>query len=272
MEYVSVVLPTYNREKTIKRAVESVLRQTYQNFELLVVDDGSVDDTQNILSEIHDKRMHYIRLPENRGVAAARNVGVCQARYDYVAFEDSDDVWHDDKLEREMKVFMNRPEVGIVYSAYRCIWPDGGHSVVPDDFLEKKTLCGDVFEELLQGNMIGMPTAVIRRSCFEKCGLFNETLTCLEDWELFLRIAKEYKVGYVQQPLVTVYATPGGVSYNKGGFYYTQCYLIGKYKNELLKRGLFDSVIERLLQQAERDLAVDQVVKMLETFLKDGSA
>ena len=102
-EMVSVIIPTYNRETVIGRAIESVLKQTYPHFELLIIDDGSTDQTKRVVERIADERIRYILLEENGGVARARNVGIAEAQYDYIAFLDSDDEWMPEKLELQME-------------------------------------------------------------------------------------------------------------------------------------------------------------------------
>ena len=102
MEKISVIIPTYNRAKELKRSVESVLAQTYDNFELIIVDDGSKDNTQEVIASIPDERIRYIKLEQNRGAAGARNEGVRASKCDLIAFQDSDDIWREEKLERQM--------------------------------------------------------------------------------------------------------------------------------------------------------------------------
>ena len=122
---VSVVLPTYNRASTLRRAVDSVLCQDFGDFELIVVDDGSRDQTASILSDIDDARLRVIRLPENRGQAHARNVGLDAASADLAAFQDSDDVWHPNKLSRQVAAIRAIPDASVVYSDMRRIRFDG---------------------------------------------------------------------------------------------------------------------------------------------------
>ncbi len=114
---VSVILPTYNRAHLIKRAIQSVLDQTYQNFEIIVVDDGSTDNTEEQVRSFNNPKIRYIRYNENKGAAFARNAGIKASRGDYIAFQDSDDEWFPHKLQRQMEAFKNAsPEVGVVYT------------------------------------------------------------------------------------------------------------------------------------------------------------
>lgn len=269
MDQVSIILPTYDRAYCIRRAVESVLCQTWTGWELLVVDDGSTDDTEEIIGGYasSDDRVHYYRQSQNRGVSAARNEGIRQARCDYIAFQDSDDVWHPEKLEKQMRIFAERPETGLVYCAIRGTRQDGSPVRIPDAAMDRGLLHGNLYTLLLQGNVIDCPTAVIRRACTEKCGMFDETLTCLEDWELFLRIAAEYEIGYVDEALVDSDIHNGGVSSHAGGYFEARCRMIARHRKALLAYGLFDSVVERLLLQAKDAGVLEQAAKILQNML-----
>lgn len=269
MKQVSVILPTYNRANCIERAVDSVLSQTYPYWELLVVDDGSTDNTEEIIASYaaSDHRVRYYRQPSNRGVSAARNEGVRQALYEYIAFQDSDDVWHEDKLEKQMRILAENPHVGLVYCAMQGTRQDGSAVLIPDRTVERTLLCGNLYKLLLQGNVIGAPAAVMRRECARQCGGFDETLSCLEDWELFLRIAKMYEIGYVDEPLVDADFHDGGVSSRAGGYFQARCQMIAMHKGALLEYGLFHQVVERVLLMAKETGAFTQVAKMLQNML-----
>lgn len=269
MKQVSVILPTYNRAHSICRAVESVLGQTYPAWELLVIDDGSTDNTAEIIAGYAalDDRVRYCGQTCNRGVSAARNEGIRQARYGYIAFQDSDDVWRADKLEKQMRVFEESPGTGMVYCAMRGTRQDGSVVRIPDTSIDRRLLRGNLYGLLLQGNVIGAPAAVTRRECMEKCGGFDESLSCLEDWELFLRIAKAYEAGYVDEALVEADFHDGGVSSHAGGYFQARCQMIAMHKEALLEYGLFNQVVERMLLMAKETGTLEQVARMLENML-----
>lgn len=197
---VSVVIPTFNRAAKLARAMHSVLCQSYRNLELIVVDDCSGDDTEAVVRACADARVRYIRMAANVGANAARNAGIRAATADFVAFQDSDDEWLGDKLARQMAVFLSAgQDVGVVYSGFiRC---DGRRlSYVPNDASGR--LSGDILDELLAGNFVGTPTAIVRRECLLAVGLFDERLPRLQDWELFIRLAKQFRFACVDAPLV----------------------------------------------------------------------
>lgn len=268
-EMVSIILPTYNRAYCIRRAVDSVLCQTWPQWELIVVDDGSSDDTEEIIAAYAaaDNRVRYHRQPNNRGVSAARNEGIRLARHEYIAFQDSDDVWHADKLEKQMQVFGEIPEIGLVYCAMQGTRQDGSAVRIPDSSIDRKFLCGNLYGLLLQGNVIDAPTAVIRKSSVEKCGGFDESLSCLEDWELFLRIAGEYEIGYTDEVLVDSDIHNEGVSSHAGGYFEARCRMIAMHRKALLKYGLFDRVVERVLLMAKEAGVLEQVSRILQNML-----
>lgn len=269
MEKVSIVLPTYKRAYCIERSIDSILSQTYSEFELLVIDDCSTDDTEKLVRNIvkSDERVRYFRQSQNGGVAAARNEGIRQAAHSYIAFQDSDDAWKSDKLEKQMHVFDRDPVIGLVYCVFEGRKQDGSYVRIPPESMEKSSLQGDMYQLLLQCNVIDAPTAVVRRECLQKSGLFNETLSCLEDWELFLRIAREWKIGYVDEALLSSDIHEGGVSSRVGGYFQARCMMIAEHRAALVEYGLFDHVIRQMLQLAKDVGALEQVGRMLEQAL-----
>ncbi len=202
---VSVVIPTYNRETTLKRAVGSVLAQTFPDLELLVIDDGSTDDTASLMRKIADPRVRYMPQDVNRGVAAARNVGLREVRGDFIAFLDSDDEWMPEKLERQLDLFERLPEkVGLVYAGVEAVTENGNRTrQMPSDR-------GDVYRKLLLRNIItgGGSTAVIRRNVVATVGFFDESLPAIEDYEYWLRLSRFFKVDFVPEVLMCYHTPP----------------------------------------------------------------
>lgn len=198
---VSVVLPTYNRAHTVRTAIDSVLAQSYEDFELIVVDDGSTDDTPAVVGDVSDPRVRYLQLPENRGANVARNAGIRESDGEYIAFQDSDDVWRPRKLELQVQAFEQAPDdVGVVYTGYYRVH-NGERQYGPRG---KETVAGDVHEEMLKGNGWFIPTAIaaVRRTCFDTVGLFDERLQRLQDWEMWLRLSEQYDFEFIHEPLV----------------------------------------------------------------------
>ncbi len=212
---VSVILPTYNRAHLVGRAIQSVLRQTWENLELIIVDDGSTDDTGEVVRDFKDERLRYLGYGHNTGAAAARNRGIRASRGRYVAFQDSDDEWMPRKLERQVKAFAEAsPATGVVYTGF---WRSRGNrkryhpstlrhlaGMIPSDF---RRLQGNIHCALQRGNWVTMQAAMVRRECFDQVGGLDERLSRFQDWELWLRISKCYEFRYIHAPLVVVHST-----------------------------------------------------------------
>ena len=163
---VSVIIPTYNRAHLVGRAIRSVLNQTYQDFEIIVVDDGSTDNTEEVVKSFNDPRIRYIRHEENKGAAAARNTGIKAAKGKFIAFQDSDDEWLPKKLEKQMEAFDNAsPKVGVVYTGFWSIEGNVKRYSLNKEIVHKE---GDIHSQILQGNFIGTPAAVVKKACFKK--------------------------------------------------------------------------------------------------------
>jgi glycosyltransferase involved in cell wall biosynthesis len=208
---VSVIIPTYNRSKLLRLAVESVLAQTYPNVEIIVVDDGSTDDTPSVIAQ-YAGRATYIR-QANAGVSAARNRGFRSASGEYVNFLDDDDLLMPAKLERQVQVLDTRPEIGLVHCGYYCIDGDGNR-------LRKVCLLPDgTLRELAIIDLMWSGAPLIRRQCLEQVGLFDEKLPWRgqysEDWDMWLRIAQAgYQFACVQEPLGAYRFMPDSVMAN----------------------------------------------------------
>ena len=168
---VSVIIPTYNRAELLERSVKSVQEQTYKKWEIIVVDDGSTDNTEDIIKKLNDVRVRYIKNEKNMGAAASRNRGAEFAKYDYIAFQDSDDVWRIDKLEKQMAYMHQSTDYDMVYCSFLKHYSNGGSLVVPNNQIGEWE--GDMYATLLVNNVIGTPTVLIRRNVFLECGGFD---------------------------------------------------------------------------------------------------
>ena len=217
---VSVILPTHNRAVTLKRAIDSVLAQTYADFELLIIDDGSSDQTAVLVGSYEDARLRYIPLPERGGAGAARNHGLSVACGCWIAFQDSDDEWRSEKLALQVRATEEAsPEVGVIYTNYqravstRMISGIPSHRTFSNRFgLRSSRLDGNPQHTLARGNFIPTQTAMVRKSCLQQVGGFDECLPRLQDWDLWLRLARNYTFIFINQPLVRIYPSPGSIS------------------------------------------------------------
>jgi glycosyltransferase involved in cell wall biosynthesis len=206
---VSVVLPTYDRATMLPRAIASVLRQDFADFELIVVDDASRDDTPTVLSALQDARVRVIRLHSNKGQANARNIGIREARAPLLAFQDSDDVWHLNKLRMQVDAIARMPDVSVVYCDMRRIRFDGTWFVLHAPAIED----GEIFDarpSLYSPRSLGIQSCLARRSALLDVGGFDVRRRVWDDLELFLRmIERGHQFRRLPEPLVDYYETVG---------------------------------------------------------------
>ena len=261
MSKVTVIIPTYNRADKLNYSVKSVLDQTLSDFSLIIIDDCSHDNTEEVVRNIGDKRIIYYRLDSNKGAGGARNEGVRIATTEYIAFQDSDDVWLPDKLERQLRYMEGNPNVGMVYGKIHIISQDKDY-IFPNEAV-KGRLEGDIFSDLLMRNTIDTPTMFIRKSDFEEVGGFDTTLRSLEDWEFAIRFSKRYKIGFIDDVLIDSFITEGSVSSNIAHYFESRCKMISMHREDLIKMGLFDSIVMDVFRRAEASGILPLVQKML---------
>jgi glycosyltransferase involved in cell wall biosynthesis len=198
---VSVIIPTYNRAHLIGRAIQSVLNQTYRDFELIIVDDGSTDNTEEVVGSFKDSRIKYIHHKENKGGTAARNTGINDANGEYIAFLDSDDEWLPEKLEKQINCFAKCSDsVGAVYCLHYT--KDDSLGYMQQASLSKLKR-GNVYNFLLNG-WCPSSTSLFMLSArvFEKSGMFDDNLPSFQDYDLWVRVARHYEFEFVDEPLV----------------------------------------------------------------------
>ncbi|HSG30394.1 MAG TPA: glycosyltransferase [Thermodesulfobacteriota bacterium] len=192
----TIIIPTFNRKVFIKTAVDSVLNQTYEDFELIIVDDGSVDGTDKLIKEYTDKRIKYF-YQENRGVSSARNKGIKESKGEYLSFLDSDDTWVNTKLERTAEYINRFPDIKIFHSNE--VWYRNGNLL--NQKIKHKKPDGYVYPYALPLCCIGMSTAVVKRDLFDEIGMFDQSLPACEDYDLWLRATYKYQVKLIPEPL-----------------------------------------------------------------------
>ena len=192
MAAVTVLIPTYNRADMILPALEGVWDQTHTDYDVVVVDDGSTDNTEQILQPVMS-RIRYIK-KENGGPSSSRNVGLSHIDSDYVAFLDSDDRWEPTHLEMILKKFQEQPDLGLITTS-RIEMPKG----IPRPRLPASSIDGDLFPLLFERNFITTSGTVVRRECFNKVGMFNEDLMQVGDYDMWLRIARAYPIAFIKE-------------------------------------------------------------------------
>jgi glycosyltransferase involved in cell wall biosynthesis len=201
---VSVIIPCYNYADFLKICLESVLNQTFQDFEVIIVDDASTDYTAEIVLSYKDHRIKYIRHERNLGPSAAFNTGINLSQGKYIAIIGADDIMKPENLSEKVKILENYPEIGLVHSNAEIIDETGQviglarKLIAPNKVeIEKK-----LFDRLLYGNFIIASSVVARRDCYQKVGAYDTNLRHAEDWDMWLRLAYHYDFGYINSPLI----------------------------------------------------------------------
>ena len=194
---VSVIMNCFNGEKYLREAIDSVYSQTYNNWEIIFWDNASTDSSAEI-AKSYDEKLRYFRGEETIPLGAARNKAIEQAKGEFIAFLDCDDLWMPEKLEKQIPLF-DHPEVGLTYSDCYLIRGDG--SLIKTWFQTDSPPRGSAFRDLLLRNYIILSTSIIRRDCLKQAGLFNIDYNLSEEYDLFLRIAYRYLLDYVSEPL-----------------------------------------------------------------------
>lgn len=207
---VSVVIATYNMGQYVRQAILSVLAQPDQNLEVVVVDDGSTDNTREVLREFAEDSRVRILLQENQGQPKAKNAGWRIARGRFIGFCDADDYWLPNKLALQLPLLKANPRVGVVYSTVMILETDG--TLRPSR--KRSHDCGNFLERMFVYNLVPFGTAAIRRECLEQVGGFDESIPMGIDWDLWLRIALDWEFDLVNEPTYVYRIWPGQMSHN----------------------------------------------------------
>jgi glycosyltransferase involved in cell wall biosynthesis len=198
---ISVVITCYNYGKYLSGCLESVLDQTYRDIEIIIVNDGSTDDTDEVIKKyLSNPRVRYIK-QRNAGQANAKNTGIRNASGEFVAFLDADDVWEKEKLEKQLRCFDNA-EVGVVYCRAKYLNEDGNFTdfEMTPYYLQPRR--GKVTEWFVFDNFVQFSSSIVRKECFERCGGFDEALKMGIDWDLWLRLSPVYQFDFVDEKLL----------------------------------------------------------------------
>lgn len=208
---VTVITPTFNREKYLPEAIESVLNQTYQNLEFYIIDDGSTDNTKDIIKKyLTGNRVRY-SYQDHRGTGPARNVGLKYSRGAFICFMDSDDIWVRDKIESQIELMTSYPGFDVVYGDIAFM--DEYGNLLPTPATERYS--GIITDKLLIDNFVTNVTAMFRRKCYEELGGLDDNLPRSDDYDLYLRYSMRYKFLYHKKVCAKVRVMPNQLSANK---------------------------------------------------------
>ena len=264
---ISVVIPTFNRDYVIGNAIQSVLNQTFQNFELIVIDDASADQTEKVVRGFHDPRIRYYYLTRNVGAAKARNEGVKKAKGKFIAFQDSDDFWYPGKLESQMR-FMNEHK-DCDFTFCRMLLKGPQDIVFPQEECFDMHLCEFGFLDiLLEYNRVGTPAILMKKSLFEEIGGFNEAFKTLEDWELSLRVAENHVIGYLNEVLVDAGHSIDGVNSIRGEEKIkAELYILQRYWDRYTNKSIFENIVRMLYKEIPKLKDSECLLKQLDSIV-----
>ncbi len=226
MPKISVIIPTYNRAHIVCETIDSVLAQTYKNYEIIVVDDGSEDNTKEILKKYGEKIIYIYQ--KNKGLPAARNTGIKHMKGEYAAFVDSDDLFLPTKLEEQMNVFDQNPEIAVVSTMAELI-DDDAHKLAgykPQAF----NSCD--FKGILESNFVVMSSTIVKKNVLLAVDMFDETLKTCEDWDIWIRILAEYKLYYLEKPLLKYRISADAMSKNLLKIYEGELMMLNKFQKK----------------------------------------
>lgn len=208
MPIVSIVIPAYNAERTILETLDSVFQQIFTDFEVIIIDDGSTDQTVELLKKIQDPRLKVFSY-SNGGLSVARNRGIARASGDYIAFLDADDLWTSDKLELQLAALQTDPAAGVAYS-WTCNMSQTGEAFYPGHSV---TYSGNVYAQLLLGNFLASGSnCLIRRDAIASVGEFDPSLRSYEDWDYWLRLAPHWSFVVVPKYQILYRQSSGAMS------------------------------------------------------------
>lgn len=225
---VSVVMAAYNAADFISEAIESVLNQTYQHVELIIINDGSKDNTDDVVEKyLDDERVNYVK-QSNAGQTVAKNNGIKLAKGEIIGFCDADDYWHLEKLDKQLAILLADEGIGVVYSDIQAI-NENGQMIKIDEKLSGKT--GAILKDLLFDNFIPFGSAMFRTECLREHGSFNESYKMGIDWDLWLRYSTSWKFGFSEEKLYFYREWAGQMSRNYNGRYTGALKILENFKN-----------------------------------------
>jgi len=249
MPKISVIMPTYNRSAYLCRALDSVKNQTYQDVEVIIVDDGSTDNTKNIVINYIKsvpqswiaRKIKYI-YQTNKGVACARNTGIKHAEGFYVTFLDSDDIWFANKLEIQKSFFDNNPHIDFLYGKQEI--RNENNEKIGEKSIEHQ--CHNFEDLIFNWGHFGTSTVMMKKKCFDKIGYFDEGLFIMEDIDLWIRLSRHFKIGKLDSPSGAYYRHSQNITLDKELVYFSTARvyekILNEYPNDIPKRRLMQRI------------------------------
>jgi len=238
---ISVIIPTYNRKDYLENTINSVLNQSWKDgeIELVIVDDCSSDGTEEYIKSLEDKRIKYFKNKINKGAAKSRNIGVQNSTGEYIAFIDSDTIWYKDKLLKQIPLLLENPNK-VIYCRYK--------KQAGDKWLlePKEIKNGKIFDDLMYQNFVDTPSAIMKKELFLSVDGFDNNLPRFQDWDLFLRLSKNYEFIGIEEPLYDSLTLPGSITTNHEARLKALNIIFEKNKEYILKN---DVLLERFIMK-----------------------
>ena len=262
---VSVVIPTYNRQKTLEASIRSVTSQTYDDIEVLVVDDGSSDGSHELVQQMqrNDSRIRYMKNTMGKGVAGARNTGIRASRGEFIAFNDSDDYFRSDKICKQLSKIQT---ADFCYGRFKKIVDEKSYMIFPP--YNTNDLNGDIYKRLLKNNMVGCPTLMVRHDFLDQIGGFDPEFPALEDYDLALRLAKRGTAVFIEDIILDSDNSAGGISSNVGNDMAANLMLLQKYLPDIIEAGLLNYKVMHTLSYANTLGVQDKVTGIIKHILE----
>lgn len=261
---VSIVLPTYNRKYCLKEAIDSIMQQTYQNYELIIVDDASTDGTEELIASMQDERIRYIHLTKNVGCSEAKNAGIRESTGEYIAFQDSDTKWVAQKLEKQVRYLDSLDaSVAMVYSPFQKKYQT--HTLIYpalDVPLEEKS--GYILRFLLEHPLVDTATMMVRKDVLTETGGFDKNMRAVDDYELSIRIAKDYKICILDEILLLSYDSEDSISNDAAVYIQNSFYLLQKHREVFEKYDMTMTYLNQLSQCALKNHQLEFYVQCLQ--------
>ena len=266
---VSIIMSTYNRAHVIKRAIDSVMAQSYKNYELIIIDDGSVDNTSSVVADYDDERIRYLNYSPNMGACHARNIGLEAAKGRLIAFLDSDDMWFEDALDYAVKALETKPDdVGGVFGRTEIYDETGeGHVHPTKKMIYEGIENNEIIKKMLLGNVMSTVAVFLRKECADRVGGFDENLERLQDWDYFLRAISitGYKIDFVDHVFTKIIRQNDSLSKNCRTFWPSILRIMVKNYDLIEEHGFQQKITENLagimVQKKDADYLLDSYEK-----------
>lgn len=271
---VSIIMPTYNRADVILRSIKSVLKQTYDKFELIIIDDGSTDQTEAVITELNDQRIRYLKSETNRGACHARNRGIASAKGEYIAFLDSDNIWDRRYLDSRLTILEKaRKDVGGVFGYTRVIRNHKTLCMVPLEEIGKKIKNSrsnlPLLKFMLFDNIIDTNTILLKRECIEAVSGFDEELRRLQDWEYFFRILYQSgcRIQFTEDCLVRNYLRKDSITHknNEDAYWETRMIFLERYRKVFEEHDCLEEAVCRLIMKKGPRMRDEDLYRILGT-------